>query len=127
MSETDEFQNLPLREVSNLIGEDELFVASEEQVFKAVMRWVKLKPDERQDDLAYLLAKVRLPLLSPQFLSDTVATEDLIRTSHKCRDLVDEAKDYHLMPERRPLLQSFRTKPRRCKVCMYVGFAWELY
>ena len=31
------------------------------------------------------------------------------------RDLVDEARDYHLMPERRSLLQSFRTKPRRCK------------
>ena len=30
-------------------------------------------------------------------------------------DLVDEARDYHLMPERRSLLQSFRTKPRRCK------------
>ena len=31
------------------------------------------------------------------------------------RDLLDEARDYHLMPERRPLLQSFKTKPRRCK------------
>ena len=30
------------------------------------------------------------------------------------RDLVDEAKDYHLMPERRPQLQSQRTKPRSC-------------
>jgi len=28
------------------------------------------------------------------------------------RDLLDEAKDYHLMPERRLLLQSFRTRPR---------------
>lgn len=28
------------------------------------------------------------------------------------RDLLDEAKDYHLMPERRILLQSFRTRPR---------------
>ena len=28
---------------------------------------------------------------------------------------MDEARDYHLMPERRPLLQSFKTKPRRCK------------
>ena len=30
------------------------------------------------------------------------------------RDLLDEAKDYHLMPERRPLLQNFRTRPRCC-------------
>ena len=30
------------------------------------------------------------------------------------RDLVDEAKDYHLMPERRALLQTFKTRPRCC-------------
>ena len=30
------------------------------------------------------------------------------------RDLVDEAKDYYLLPERRPLLQTFRTRPRCC-------------
>lgn len=30
------------------------------------------------------------------------------------RDLVDEARDYHLMPERRPLLPSFKIRPRFC-------------
>lgn len=30
------------------------------------------------------------------------------------RDLVDEAKDYHLMPERRPHLPAFKTRPRCC-------------
>ena len=39
----------------------------------------------REDHLPYLLAKVRLPLLTPQFLSDTVASEELIRSSHRCR------------------------------------------
>ncbi len=38
------------------------------------------------------------------------------RSSHQCRDLLDEARDYHLMPERRPLLNSFKSKPRKCKV-----------
>ena len=30
------------------------------------------------------------------------------------RDLLDEAKDYHLMPERRNSLQTFKTRPRCC-------------
>lgn len=30
------------------------------------------------------------------------------------RDLLDEARDYHLMPERRSLLQTFKTRPRCC-------------
>lgn len=40
-----------------------------------------------------------------------------------CRDLLDEAKDYHLMPERRSLLQSFRTRPRCCNYIMGHIFA----
>ena len=31
-----------------------------------------------------------------------------------CRDLLDVARDYHLMPERRPLLQTFKARPRCC-------------
>lgn len=36
---------------------------------------------------------------------------------------MDEARDYHLMPERRPLLQSFKTKPRCCKEIVGVIYA----
>jgi kelch-like protein 18 len=39
------------------------------------------------------------------------------------RDLLDEARDYHLMPERRPLLQSFRSRPRFCNYVMGHIFA----
>ena len=39
------------------------------------------------------------------------------------RDLLDEARDYHLMPERRPLLQSFRTRLRCCNYIMGHIFA----
>lgn len=38
-------------------------------------------------------------------------------------DLLDEARDYHLMPERRSLLQSFRIKPRCCNYIMGHIFA----
>ncbi len=39
------------------------------------------------------------------------------------RDLLDEARDFLLMPERRSLLQSFKTKPRRCKDLVGVIYA----
>ena len=123
VAETEEFLNLNLSDVSDMVNEDELFVISEQCVFNAILRWVKFNRESRQDHLPYLLAKVRLPLLSPQFLSDTVAADELIRSSHKCRDLVDEARDYHLMPERRSLLQSFRSKPRRCRDVIGVIYA----
>lgn len=60
------------------------FNYSEEQVFEACMKWVK-HCDGRGEHLPKLLAEVRLPLLTPLYLTDRVATEELIRTSHKCR------------------------------------------
>lgn len=57
---------------------------SEEQVFEACIRWVK-HSEGRASDLPVLLSQVRLPLLSPLYLTDRVATEELIRTSHQCR------------------------------------------
>ncbi|XP_069998111.1 kelch-like protein 18 [Penaeus vannamei] len=114
VSVSEEFLNLNFSDVREIISRDELNVPSEECVFEAIMSWVKRDLDQRSDHLPELLTKVRMPLLTPQYLTDCVGTENLIRSSHECRDLLDEAKDYHLMPERRPLLQSFRTRPRCC-------------
>uniref|UniRef100_U5EHJ6 Kelch-like protein diablo n=1 Tax=Corethrella appendiculata TaxID=1370023 RepID=U5EHJ6_9DIPT len=112
VSLSDDFLALNFDELIDIIRRDELNVPNEENIFEACMKWVKFDQETRSDYLPQVLAKIRLPLLSPQFLADRVATEELIRTSLKCRDLLDEAKDFHLMPERRALVQSFRTRPR---------------
>uniref|UniRef100_A0A182K5Y3 Kelch-like protein diablo n=1 Tax=Anopheles christyi TaxID=43041 RepID=A0A182K5Y3_9DIPT len=108
----DEFVALSYSELIDVISRDELNVKSEECIFEACMRWVKHDQDVRSEYLPLILANIRLPLLSPQFLADNVATEELIKTSHKCRDLLDEARDFHLMPERRALVSTMRTRPR---------------
>uniref|UniRef100_A0A182IVR7 Kelch-like protein diablo n=1 Tax=Anopheles atroparvus TaxID=41427 RepID=A0A182IVR7_ANOAO len=108
----DEFVGLSYSELIEVISRDELNVKSEECIFEACMRWVKHDQEARCEYLPLILANIRLPLLSPQFLADNVATEELIKTSHKCRDLLDEARDFHLMPERRALVSTTRTRPR---------------
>jgi len=123
VSESEEFMNIPFDQVLELVGRDELHVGSEEAVFLAVMRWIKQDTDTRETRLPSLLVQVRLPLLTPQFLADKVSSEEMIRSSHQCRDLLDEARDYHLMPERRPLLRSFKSKPRCCKDLVGVIYA----
>ncbi|NWW84234.1 KLH18 protein, partial [Rhynochetos jubatus] len=84
------------------------------QVFEAALAWIRYDRHQRESFLPELLSKIRLPLCRPQFLTDRVQQDDLVRCCHKCRDLVDEAKDYHLMPERRPHLAAFKTRPRCC-------------
>lgn len=115
VSQHEEFMNLSIDDIKNILSRNELRVETEEQVFEACMRWVKSN-ESRHQHLPELLALVRLPLLSPMYLTDRVATEELIRSSHQCRDLLDEARVYHLLPERRHLLQSFRTNQRACEV-----------
>lgn len=65
-----------------------VFSCSEEIVFEAVMRWANFKPNDRANYLPHLLACVRLPLLSPHYIADRVATEEMIKTSHQCRYLI---------------------------------------
>ncbi|KAK5889691.1 hypothetical protein CesoFtcFv8_015672 [Champsocephalus esox] len=112
--ESEEFLSLRAEELLELVGCDELHVRAEEQVFEAVLAWVHQSRDLRESLLPELLSRIRLPLCRPQFLTDRVQQDELVRCCHQCRDLVDEAKDFHLMPERRPRLPAFKTRARSC-------------
>lgn len=43
----------------------------------------------------------------------TVGADMLIKSDDACRDLVDEAKNYLLLPQERPHMQGPRTRPRK--------------
>ncbi|ODN04215.1 Kelch-like protein 18 [Orchesella cincta] len=114
VSRSDEFLQLSVSDVQTILGCDDLNVESEEQVYTVLMNWVRKDSEMRGVHLPHLLKFIRMPLLSPEFITDHVATETLIRSSHECRDLLDEARDYYLLPERRSSMQTFRTRPRCC-------------
>lgn len=78
--ESEEFMDLPVNQLIDIISSDELNVRSEEQVFSAVMVWVKYNATERRPFLAQVLEHVRLPLLSPKFLVGTVGSDLLIKS-----------------------------------------------
>ncbi|XP_065820118.1 kelch-like protein 29 isoform X3 [Labrus bergylta] len=63
-------------------------------------------------DLSELLAVVRLPFIHPSYLLNVVDNEELIKSSEACRDLVNEAKRYHMLPHARQEMQTPRTRPR---------------
>jgi kelch-like protein 20 len=111
--ESEEFLLLPVGQLVDIICSDELNVRNEEQVFNAVMAWLKYNVAERRQHLSQVLQHVRMPLLSPKFLVGTVGSDLLVRSDDACRDLVDEAKNYLLLPQERPLMQGPRTRPRR--------------
>ncbi|CAG7700252.1 unnamed protein product [Allacma fusca] len=110
---TEEFVMLPLEEVEELLGSNQLNVTNEEQAYAAVMAWVKHDADQRRSELSRLLSKVRVPLLSRRFLMTVVDSEGLIRDDAGCKDLLLEAMRYHLLPEQRASLSSERTIERK--------------
>lgn len=52
-----------------------LQVDSEEPVFEAVISWVKHAKKEREGSLPDLLQYVRMPLLTPRYITDVIDTE----------------------------------------------------
>ncbi|XP_036327472.1 kelch-like protein diablo [Rhagoletis pomonella] len=64
--ESEEFLLLPVGQLVDIICSDELNVRSEEQVFNAVMSWLKYNVADRRQHLAQVLQHVRLKYQIPQ-------------------------------------------------------------
>ncbi|XP_002741110.1 kelch-like protein 5 [Saccoglossus kowalevskii] len=116
VTQNQEFHILSVEEVCELFSSDDLNISSEEMMYYAMLTWVNHDLSSRKKDLAKLMQHVRLPLLTPQFLSDHVDTNVLFKGDDQCQRLIVEALKYHLLPERRASLQCQRTKPRKSTV-----------
>ncbi|CAH1118683.1 unnamed protein product [Phaedon cochleariae] len=110
---TEEFLLLPFQQVNDLISNSQLNISSEEDVFTAVLNWVKHDLAERSQYISKLMQHVRLPLVNREFLMTRVDNEKLIRDNNDCRELLLEAMRYHLAPERRCALSTTRTMERK--------------
>lgn len=94
ISHSEDFLDMSFSDLKELISKDELHVMNEEEVFQAVIAWVKKSPSAREKGLPHLLAVIRMPLLSYHYLSTVVASEELIKKSVYCVNLVNEAKTH---------------------------------
>uniref|UniRef100_A0A915DLZ9 BTB domain-containing protein n=1 Tax=Ditylenchus dipsaci TaxID=166011 RepID=A0A915DLZ9_9BILA len=93
VSAGEEFINLDFATLVQVLSWDQLHVDSEEQIFEAAARWMEHDIPNRKMLSPRVFAAVRMPLLKPSFLAD---------------------ENFHLIPERRPLLNSFKTTARIC-------------
>lgn len=124
VSKCEEFLTLDINQVTDMLYRDNLRVSSEEEVFDAAVGWINYNKAERAQCMPHLLRLVRLPLLSPTILADKVKSNELIKGSFECRDLLDEALiSYHLLPERRESIPAQRTTLRKCYYDMGLIYA----
>ena len=111
---SDEFVELSLEGLLDLVSSDYISVPREELVYEAVMRWIHHDLQDRRDKVADILSHVRFPFVSPHYLQDVVERDELLRDELFCQGLIQEAHYYKKYPEKRADLQlSPRSKPRR--------------
>lgn len=116
---TDDYLELDSQELISIIKRDELTV-TEEIVYEAVLKWIKNAAEERVSLLPEILSNVRLSLLSPEYLFNVVRKEHLVKTSHDCRDLLEEAMGHNMRTDVKELPKNIRNRPRNSNGLIYV-------
>nr|XP_033481248.1 kelch-like protein 10 [Epinephelus lanceolatus] len=90
---TQEFLQLSVQELTDLLERQDINVRKESTVFEAVLRWIAHMPEERNSHIAVLLSKVRLALLSLDYLQLNVMANELVTNNAMCQSMVREAHD----------------------------------
>ena len=97
VSRSEDFTLLDSRKLQELICMDELNVAEEEEVYEAVMTWVKHDLPSRECTLPELLKSVRLFSMSKSSLR-RILDQELVSKSLACTRIVINALDLFLFP-----------------------------
>ncbi|XP_062869866.1 kelch-like protein 35 [Trichomycterus rosablanca] len=109
VAKQEEFLELPLEKVIELLDSEKLKM-KEEVLVETALLWVHHQQKERKPDLVKLLERLRLPLLDPVFFTNTLEADQLVQECQDCRSLLQEARLYRMYGRE---ISSERTKPRR--------------
>ncbi|KAK0161270.1 hypothetical protein PV327_009757 [Microctonus hyperodae] len=87
---SDEIIHLPINELCELIGADELNVKSEEVVWEFIVRWINHNPEQRKHHIVELMKTIRLGLLDTQFFLEKVKDHPYVAGVEQCRPIIIE-------------------------------------
>lgn len=105
------FKALGFEKVKDLICNDEIIVSKEEQVYEAVIAWVKHDLLAREHLLPELLKCVRLFSMSKYSLWNILETEELVTKNSTCVNTLHKGMDFFLFPDH---FECMLLKPRSC-------------
>ena len=108
VAKSDDFRALDAENIKELISKDEINVSDEEEVYQAVIAWVKHDLPSRECLLPELLKCMRLYSMSKYSLRN-ILDEELVCKNLTCTRVVINALDFFLFPDR---FQDMSLKPR---------------
>uniref|UniRef100_UPI003AAF3804 kelch repeat and BTB domain-containing protein 12 n=1 Tax=Centroberyx gerrardi TaxID=166262 RepID=UPI003AAF3804 len=93
--QNEEVLELEAHQLGKLLKSDDLNVTREETILDVVLRWVKHNAladgEGRSRHLPELLRKVRLPLVHPDYLRETMKRNTALLADAECLEMVNEA------------------------------------
>ena len=91
--QSDEFGQISVDELIAIVNDDDLNTPSEETVCEAVMKWLRVDPENRSQHTERLFAYIRLPLIGSAFI-ESLSKDPLVSTSSKTMQMLNEVKTY---------------------------------
>ncbi|XP_058478996.1 kelch-like protein 10 [Solea solea] len=86
----EEFLQLSLQELADILGRDELNMRNESNVFEAILRWISHKHEEREKHMTVLFSKFRMALTSTAYIYMDVMTNELVKNT-ECQKMISNA------------------------------------
>ncbi|KAM9383835.1 kelch-like protein 30 [Pholidichthys leucotaenia] len=90
VQQNEEFVFLGKDRLVSCLSDERLQIRSEGICVEAALKWVRNQEESRLCHLPELLALSRLPLLSLDYLSDTLMKDELVQASPSCREAVEK-------------------------------------
>lgn len=97
----EEFLEISAAKLIQFLSLDNIKVEREEVLFEGALAWLSHDPAARTSDFGDAFQHIRLPLMSPYYLVDTVGTTPAVLQNQRCCQLLEEAKILLLLPDRR--------------------------
>ncbi|XP_005740780.2 kelch-like protein 10, partial [Pundamilia nyererei] len=84
----EEFLQLTVEELADILDRDDLNVQLETTVYEVLTKWISHVPAERKQHLTTLLPKVRLGLMTSDYLKDNLLSSELVGANSECVSMI---------------------------------------
>ncbi|XP_047467737.1 kelch-like protein 10 [Mugil cephalus] len=91
VANSEEFLLLSVQELVTIIENDQLNVKQEKTVYEAVIRWIVFAPEQRKEYAALLLFNIRLALMSTEYITEKVITNEVVQACQDCQMVIVKA------------------------------------
>jgi len=128
-TKSEEFLNMSIDQLCEILDSDNLNIRNEEMVFDAVIRWIDHKPDNRKHEIARLLMCIRLGIITTRTFIEKVKPHKYVKDCEQAKTIVMDALrllcDLHWDEHRHNDPSNRMSRPRVPYELLFVVGGWS--